>query len=137
MLLFNQNGIVIKTMLQICFNTSHVTVQLEDMGNLHVQLFRFQYIPCYCSTIVWSSGNIRKLRFNTSHVTVQQEDNGQEIQAESVFQYIPCYCSTKDKVKYKYTKYVSIHPMLLFNSSVAHHNHLFYKFQYIPCYCST
>ena len=98
---------------------------------------KFQYIPCYCSTLGHKEITVSENCFNTSHVTVQpviviitvkfimcfntshvtvQQGIPKVIPSASAFQYIPCYCSTE-----------SLRELLAIGS----------VFQYIPCYCST
>ena len=77
---------------QFCdFNTSHVTVYQFIRANLSFEIFisihlmllfifsdhfasllcwKFQYISCYCLSVLVSHVNLDILHFNTSHVTV-------------------------------------------------------------------
>ena len=73
----------------------------------------FQYIPCYCLSLLPFVQVPPSSHFNTSHVTVYHKAR-------------PCtMCHTM----------ISIHPMLLFIAMPAIFSALFSGFQYIPCYC--
>ena len=89
----------------LSFNTSHVTVQPTKLGT--------------------TQQNISS--FNTSHVTVQLKCHtcGAEWYR---FQYIPCYCSTSTRATFIFHKYVSIHPMLLFNLTRTEQHWINFRF---------
>ena len=119
----------------ISFNTSHVTLYLQQMV-ADADEVTFQYISCYSLS---DSAYIRYLVvlcFNTSHVTLYRgmaSTNGMERYVSihlmllfiyilprnhlrmSVFQYISCYSlSSPFPPNLLYSKLVSIHLMLLF-----------------------
>ena len=116
MLLFNILGLRKVDHTNTGFNTSHVTVQRKDDRPNTRRITPFQYIPCYCSTILADETFTEILEF----------------------QYIPCYCSTPPAVLTAIrgmcfnTSHVTVQLKKILDSEG-----LQYKFQYIPCYCST
>ena len=116
------------------FNTSHVTVYLPQ--NLHT-LFHlrisihlmllfirvttgfngfnrvFQYISCYCLSLLAVVKVPRFRHFNTSHVTVYHSQ----------------------RILVHYVLQISIHLMLLFILFIRYILRFVHQFQYISCYC--
>ena len=119
--------------LMLNFNTSHVTVYLRATDRKRV-LLTFQYISCYCLSLLQLLLPNSPLNFNTSHVTVYPFASVSAA-IQPVFQYISCYClSFCGKLFWKIYD-ISIHLMLLFIEcrNCAYMRDL--GFQYISCYC--
>ena len=116
----------------------------------------FQYISCYCLSIIWWVWPCMQTNFNTSHVTVYPNScsksnqsiqfqyiscyclsgtDTREFQGNVKFQYISCYCLSaiqqlkESKKLYFNTSYVTVYPMALEVSNCS------FRFQYISCYC--
>ena len=72
------------------FNTSHVTVYLHVNSPFNKKRI-FQYISCYCLSVIHERFSIFAFDFNTSHVTVYLVANWLANWL-LIFQYISCYC---------------------------------------------
>ena len=111
MLLFIVLFLCIKK-IWINFNTSHVTVYRKELTPKQ-KAFWFQYISCYCLSLLQLLLPNSPLNFNTSHVTVYPFASVSAA-IQPVFQYISCYClSFCGKLFWKIYD-ISIHLMLLF-----------------------
>ena len=117
------------------FNTSHVTVYLATISFFPLRLGTFQYISCYCLSILERYVTLSLKDFNTSHVTVYHILQclyevflqisihlmllfivfwQYHLTTSSAFQYISCYCLSWSWVIWWKEKIISIHLMLLF-----------------------
>ena len=120
--------------LSLNFNTSHVTVYryhstsfffatfisihlmllfIEEQEKVEITYTIFQYISCYCLSILHVHIVLQFPYFNTSHVTVYRQRNLQRFYNVG-FQYISCYCLSHTKGKRRKINSISIHLMLLF-----------------------
>ena len=100
------------TNAQSNFNTSHVTVYPRPSQDLQWRS-TFQYISCYCLSVIKSYKGFNKDNFNTSHVTVYH-DRGWTLAFHPEFQYISCYCLSLTLMVCNSFRMISIHLMLLF-----------------------
>ena len=73
----------------ISFNTSHVTLYLQQMV-ADADEVTFQYISCYSLSSSISARPLITSCFNTSHVTLYQKENPVLVN-KLMFQYISCY----------------------------------------------
>ena len=99
-------------MIQSYFNTSHVTVY-RGASTTPRKFAQFQYISCYCLSMMNFYILLIWLNFNTSHVTVYLHSQYQ-VHHKYTFQYISCYCLSKGQTSNSTLDRISIHLMLLF-----------------------
>ena len=96
------------------FNTSHVTVYLENVVSVTVWTSRFQYISCYCLSGLEDVLQAVENDFNTSHVTVypampSNPERSILISIHLMLLFIQRICGTRHR-----WIVISIHLMLLF-----------------------
>ena len=116
------------------FNTSHVTVYRSDWCSGSYSCI-FQYISCYCLSLVRRHLKQQQIYFNTSHVTVYQWTEKKRKYLYK-FQYISCYCLS---ICYKEIfggiekfQYISCYCLSIIPSGISVPTN---EFQYISCYC--
>ena len=129
---------------------------IKGRGIYYLNLYGFQYISCYCLSVLLLLSCTFSKHFNTSHVTVYQISSIWCI-PKPTFQYISCYCLSQGKHLIReltlnfntshVTVYqpppavpfwyfiISIHLMLLFIKKFRNTKVHAMSFQYISCYC--
>ena len=138
------------------FNTSHVTVYRQIFQPFKEAWERFQYISCYCLSLLLEIQAGTGMYFNTSHVTVYLFNNiihtlvfvisihlmllfinavPPACASIPTFQYISCYCLSTLTLNAGKSAQISIHLMLLFISMQVCYPYTGIEFQYISCYC--